>query len=59
MKAVGPDIRVPDNKPGLKLLDLIRFDRWSFEYFAPTAAGFELRLRVKAAATPLTMVLID
>jgi hypothetical protein len=58
-KSVGPDIRVPDNKPGLKMLDLIRFDRWSFEYFAPPPAGFELRLRVKARATPLTMVLID
>jgi hypothetical protein len=58
-KSIGPDIRAADNKPGLKMLDLIRFDRWSFEYFAPPPAGFELRLRVKAAATPFTMVLID
>ncbi len=58
-KSVGPDIRVPDNKPGLKLLDLIRFDQWSFEYFAPPPEGFELSLTVKASGAPQRMVLID
>jgi hypothetical protein len=58
-KSIGPDIREPDNKVGLKLLDLIRFNQWSFEYFGPPPEGFELRMKVKSNRDTLHMVLID
>jgi hypothetical protein len=58
-KSVGPDIRVHDNKPGLSILDAIRFNQWSFEYFGPPPEGVELRLRVKATAAPLRLVVVD
>jgi len=55
-KSVGPDLRAPDNKPGLIKLDAIRFDQWSFEYFAPPVEGIELRLKVKGPGGPLVVV---
>jgi hypothetical protein len=58
-KSVGPDMRVRDNKPGLSILDAIRFNQWSFEYFGPPPEGVELRLRVKATAAPLRVVVVD
>lgn len=58
-KSVGPDMRGRDNKPGLSILDAIRFNQWSFEYFGPPPEGVELRLRVKAMAAPLRLVVID
>jgi len=58
-KSVGPDIRGRDSKPGLKMLDLIRFGQWSFQYYGPPAAGIELHLRLRASAAPFTMTLID
>jgi hypothetical protein len=58
-KSVGPDLRAPDDKVGLKMLDLIRFKQWSFEYFAPPPEGFELQIKVRSGSAPLRMVLVD
>ena len=58
-KSVGPDIRARDYKLGLSMLNVIRFEQWSFEYFGPPTDGFDLHLRVKAPAGPLHMLIID
>jgi hypothetical protein len=58
-RSVAPSLREPDSKPGLSLLDAIRFNQWSFEYPGSPAGGFDLRLKVQADGAPLKLVAID
>ena len=46
----------PTDKPGLSIL---HFDRWSFNYGNPAAAGIRLLMKLKASAAPLHLEAID